>query len=186
MWKKTDRAGVLLDLSESLDCRETLSRFTGLTEDGLSGLLKEAADMMTSPGGEVVVMVDGAARGNPGPAGAGLLVKGPGRTTVRRGEYLGEVTNNVAEYRALILGLEAAVEMGAGAARVFSDSELIVKQMTGEYRVKSPQLRELFILAQKRAEGLQSVSYTYIPRDENREADRLANMAIDAKGKVSL
>ncbi|UCF32058.1 MAG: ribonuclease HI family protein [bacterium] len=131
-------------------------------------------------------MVDGAARGNPGPAGAGFLVMGRGWTTVRRGEYLGEATNNVAEYQALLFGLEEAVKAGAVRVRICSDSELLVKQMTGEYRVKNPRLKDLFMRAQRMASNLKDVTYSHIPREENKEADRLANMAIDAEGPVSL
>ncbi len=186
MWKKADRSRILRDLADSLDVDRTLARHPEITPQDLSRILRESADMVDPLLEEIVVMVDGAARGNPGPAGAGFLIRAGRETTLRRGEYLGEATNNVAEYNALILGLEAAIDMGAIQARVYSDSELLIKQMNGEYRVKNPRLRELFALAQKAAGQLKKVSYSHIPREKNREADRLANMAIDAKGPVSL
>src|SRR3569623_127631 len=96
-------------------------------------------------GEEAMLWTDGAARGNPGPAGIGALLKTPaGQVLSQESAYIGEATNNVAEYRALLLGLERALELGVRRIEVRADSELLVKQIKGEYRVKSPGLRPLF------------------------------------------
>ena len=94
--------------------------------------------------------------------------------------YLGETTNNVAEYRALLLALEIAEKRGAEELQVFADSELVVNQMTGRYRVRNPILAQLHIQAMKRITTLKRFEMEHVPREENRRADRLANMAIDA------
>jgi len=99
--------------------------------------------------------------------------------------YLGETTNNVAEYRALILGLELARELGASEVELRADSELIVRQMTGEYRVRNVRLQELHREAQALAQAFRSVGYVHIRREQNRAADRLANLAIDQEEALS-
>ena len=131
-------------------------------------------------------MVDGAARGNPGHAGAGIVLQTDGNLTHRIGEYLGQATNNVAEYRALLLGMQKAAELGIRDLQVRSDSELIVKQLNGQYKVKSPQLQDLYFAVIKAVSSFKKVSFKHVPREENREADRMANLAIDAKGPVEL
>ncbi|MEE8319053.1 MAG: ribonuclease HI family protein, partial [bacterium] len=98
----------------------------------------------------------------------------------------GNATNNVAEYRALLLGLEMANNLNIKKVEIYSDSELMIKQMTGEYRVKNEDLKALFSLAHQAAGCLISVSYSHVPREENVEADRLANMAISARGSIKL
>jgi ribonuclease HI len=129
-----------------------------------------------------VVFTDGAARGNPGPAGAGVCIREPsGAVIAERWRYLGEVTNNVAEYRALLLGLEEAREMGARHVEIRSDSELVVRQMRGEYRVRNSALRELYDRALTLEQAFDSVEYVHLRREKNRDADRLANRAIDAE-----
>ena len=128
----------------------------------------------------VVLYTDGAARGNPGPAGAGVRVESrDGAAIDELVEYLGEATNNVAEYRALLLGLERARTLGAKSVEVRSDSELLVRQMNGEYKVKNEGLRELVTRARALERGFASVVYVHVRREQNREADRLANLAID-------
>ncbi len=128
----------------------------------------------------VTVYADGAARGNPGPAGAGVhIVDARGRRVSEASRYLGEATNNVAEYRALILGLELARELGASEVELRADSELIIRQMTGEYRVRNARLQELYQQAQALEQAFHSVGYVHVPRAQNRAADRLANLAID-------
>jgi ribonuclease HI len=123
---------------------------------------------------------DGAARGNPGPAGAGVqILDAHGACVAEKTQYLGETTNNVAEYQALILALESALELGAQALEVRSDSELMVRQMTGRYRVKHPGLLPLFERAKALARRLGRVEYAHVRREANREADRLANQAIE-------
>ena len=132
-----------------------------------------------------VVYSDGGARGNPGPGGAGIVVRAPdGQTVCRGGAFLGEVTNNVAEYEALLWGLRAAISSGAQRVALRADSELIVKQLNGEYRVKNAGLKPLFLEAQRLQRELESVSFTHVRRAENAEADALANEAMDLRGTV--
>lgn len=138
--------------------------------------------MNAAPSGlqRLVVYTDGAARGNPGPAGAGVSIRdGAGEVVVERALYLGETTNNVAEYRALLAGLEEARHLGASEIEVRSDSELLVRQMAGEYRVRNARLQELHARARALEHGFERVEYVHVRRDENRDADRLANRAID-------
>lgn len=123
---------------------------------------------------------DGAARGNPGPAGAGaLLCDSGGRVIAELCEYLGEATNNVAEYRALLLGLKKAAELGGGEIEVLADSELMVRQLSGRYRVKNEGLKPLFQQAVRLLKEFEKYSIRHIDREQNYEADRLANRAID-------
>lgn len=178
-----DGSKVLKELARTLDVSDTLKNFSDIDSQKLSEILLEASRIMEKSTKKPVIMIDGAARGNPGPAAAAAVLNHP---DVKRGEYIGEATNNVAEYKALILGLELVAEMGLEEIEIQSDSELLVKQMTGVYRVKNPGLKDLFIKAQRAAARLSAVSYRHIPREENVEADRIANMALDAKGKVSL
>jgi ribonuclease HI len=128
----------------------------------------------------LVLYTDGAARGNPGPAGAGVRVESPDGTAIDElAEYLGETTNNVAEYHALLIGLERARALGAASVEVRSDSELLVRQMTGEYKVKNAGLKELVTRARTLERAFRSVAYVHVRREKNRCADRLANLAID-------
>lgn len=123
---------------------------------------------------------DGGARGNPGPAAAGyVLSDAAGRTVEARGVYLGSQTNNVAEYRALLAGLDAAARLAAPALVVCMDSELVVRQMTGEYRVKNEGLKPLHEEARRLLRRLPRVSFRSVPREENAEADRLVNETLD-------
>jgi ribonuclease HI len=123
---------------------------------------------------------DGGARGNPGPAAYGYVLEAEDGTVLdARGETIGVATNNVAEYRALIAGLEKAVELSIDELEVISDSELLVKQMRGEYRVKNDALRALFLEATALARGLARVEYRHVKRAHNELADRLVNEALD-------
>jgi len=127
-----------------------------------------------------VLHSDGAARGNPGPAGAGAVLYDPdGREVARLHRYLGETTNNVAEYQALLLGLEAALARGVTHLAVRLDSELIVRQLQGAYRVKAPHLKPLFQQARDLLGRFQGVEVAHVPRAQNAVADKLANQAID-------
>ena len=124
---------------------------------------------------------DGGARGNPGPAAYGYVLEAEDGTVLdARGEAIGVATNNVAEYRALVAGLGKAVELGIDELEVVSDSELLVRQMTGEYKVKNETLRDLNDEAESLARKLRRVRYTAVRREHNELADRLVNEALDA------
>ncbi len=124
---------------------------------------------------------DGGARGNPGPAAAAYVLEAEDGTVLdARGEAIGVATNNVAEYRALVAGLAKAAELGVDELEVVSDSELLVRQMRGEYRVKNQALRELSLEATRLGRQIGRVTYTAVRRFENELADRLVNEALDA------
>jgi ribonuclease HI len=124
---------------------------------------------------------DGGARGNPGPAAYGYVLEtDDGHVLAAHGEAIGTATNNVAEYRALLAGLQRALEVGVNELEVVSDSELLVKQMRGEYKVKNEALRELNDEANSLARELGKVTYTAVRREHNELADRLVNEALDA------
>jgi probable phosphoglycerate mutase len=126
---------------------------------------------------------DGGARGNPGPAAYGYVLETEDGTVLdARGETIGVATNNVAEYRALLAGLESALERGVEELEVVSDSELLVNQMRGDYKVKSPNLRELVDDAQALAQRFARIRYTAVRREHNELADRLVNEALDSAG----
>lgn len=124
--------------------------------------------------------IDGAARGNPGPASYGVVIRdGRGELVAKLKKYIGRMTNNVAEYYGLIAALDYAETHGIRALRVESDSELMVKQMQGQYKVKSEDLRPLFERAKKMSQGFESFRIDHVYREQNREADALANEALD-------
>jgi ribonuclease H / adenosylcobalamin/alpha-ribazole phosphatase len=127
------------------------------------------------------LFTDGGARGNPGPAAfAYVLEAGDGTVLAAHGEAIGVATNNVAEYRGLVEGLRKAGELGVAEVEVVSDSELMVKQMRGEYRVKNEALQDLNLEATRLARRLGRVTYTAVRREHNELADRLVNEALDA------
>jgi ribonuclease HI len=129
---------------------------------------------------KLVVNVDGGARGNPGPAAVGVVVQAPGGEVLEeRGERIGRATNNVAEYRALLLGIERAAELGAGKLELVGDSELVVRQVKGEYKVKDATLRELHAEVKRALRVFESWSIRHVRREQNAEADRLVNRALD-------
>ena len=127
------------------------------------------------------LFTDGGARGNPGPAAFGYVLEAEdGTVLAAHGEAIGVATNNVAEYRELVAGLAKAAELGLDEVEVVSDSELLVKQMRGEYKVKNAALRELNAEAEALARRLPKVTYTAVRRELNELADRLVNEALDA------
>jgi len=137
------------------------------------------SDLPSDPG-HLIVSCDGAARGNPGPAGIGaVVVTEDGEVLAEVAEGIGETTNNVAEYRAMIAGLERAAELGATQVAVKSDSNLLVEQMNGRYRVKHPNLKPLYAEALAVASRFSRITYTHVRREFNTEADRLANIGVD-------
>ena len=128
----------------------------------------------------VIINCDGAARGNPGPAGAGaVVVDDAGHVLAEVAEGLGETTNNVAEYTAAIRGLEEAERLGARRVLLRSDSQLLINQLTGRYRVKTPHLVPLHRRIRELVMRFERVTFEHVPRERNGEADRLANLGVD-------
>ena len=135
----------------------------------------------------VTLNIDGGARGNPGPAAAAFVIRaaGDGAVLRQRGIFLGKQTNNVAEYRALLAGLEAAAELGASQVEVVSDSELLVRQMNGRYRVRNEDLKKLFDEALALQGKFSACTYRHVRREQNAPPDRLVNQAINLKRNVT-
>jgi ribonuclease HI len=128
----------------------------------------------------LIVSCDGAARGNPGPAGAGSQLTTPdGEVVAEIAEGLGETTNNVAEYIAVIMGLERAGELGAADVLLRSDSQLLINQITGVYKVRTEHLLPLHRRVLQLAAGFERIRFEHVPRARNAEADRLANLGVD-------
>ncbi len=172
-------------LSRTLDLNEAVES-SGISIDDAKEILMEAKiyfDGLAEPGGgSLIINIDGASRGNPGEAGAGVIIKDEdGRVLKRLKKYLGITTNNMAEYRALIIALKAAKGMRCGKVRVFSDSELVVRQINGEYAVRNEGLRPLFAEAVGLLNDFSSHDIIHVERKYNKEADKLANMAIDER-----
>ncbi|WP_309116320.1 reverse transcriptase-like protein, partial [Saccharothrix sp.] len=135
---------------------------------------------------KVVVEADGGSRGNPGPAGYGAVVRTPsGDVLAERSAGIGIATNNVAEYRGLIAGLRAAAEVGASAVVARMDSKLVVEQMSGRWQVKHPAMKPLVAEAREAARAFESVTYEWVPRNDNKHADRLANEAMDTQAGLT-
>lgn len=129
---------------------------------------------------KLIVNVDGGARGNPGPAAIGAVVQDSGGEVLEeRGERIGAATNNVAEYRALLLGIERAAELGASELELVGDSELIVRQVKGEYKVKDATLRGLHAEVKRALRPFDRWSIRHVRREQNAAADRLVNVALD-------
>jgi ribonuclease HI len=136
--------------------------------------------LFTNLGESIVAYCDGGSRGNPGPAGFGVYIQdATGGVLAELSQYLGKRTNNFAEYSALLAALEFAISKGHESLRVVSDSELMVKQIKGQYRVNSPELRPLYEEAKRRITQLQRFQIQHVLRDKNKHADRLANVAMD-------
>jgi ribonuclease HI len=139
---------------------------------------------MTEPQSEWVLMVDGAARGNPGDAGCGAAICDENGNVVKElSRYLGRATNNVAEYEGLLMGLEALIELGRKNIRVQSDSQLLVRQLNGQYRVKDEKLKVLYQRAVTLLRHFESYRILHVYRELNKVADRLANRGIDEAGR---
>lgn len=128
----------------------------------------------------LTVNVDGGARGNPGPAAIGVVVRDGEEVLAEVGETIGETTNNVAEYRALLRGIELAAEHGAGELELIGDSELVVRQVEGRYKVKNAGMKELHAEVKRALGGFDSWSIRHVRRENNADADRLVNEALDA------
>lgn len=185
---------VLRHLAQTLSVSKTLKRFSSLNAQDLRGLLEKSAERAREKTeadqalpdrkgtAEFFIYTDGASRGNPGEAGVGAVIADTrGRTVKELKCFLGMATNNVAEYRAVILALEKALQLGAVSVNVNLDSELVVRQLRGEYRVREPNLKILHRQTLEILNRFLKYSIHYIPREENRRADQLANEAIDQR-----
>ena len=130
---------------------------------------------------KLVIYTDGGARGNPGPAGCGAVIFDENCKSIlaTHKKYLGEQTNNFAEYSAVVLALEEAKKFGAEELQLFLDSELVVKQLNGEYKIKNQDLGKLFIKIHNLKQNFKKVSFSHVRREQNKLADKLANQAID-------
>ncbi len=128
---------------------------------------------------KVILYCDGASRGNPGPGSYGFVILENGEPIAEVGKKLGEVTNNVAEYEGVIEGLTRCLELGATEVTVRSDSQLLVRQLTGQYKVKAPHLLPLVQKAKALQQRFTKVAFQHVPREENKPADKLANAALD-------
>ncbi|MFH0892685.1 MAG: ribonuclease HI family protein [Candidatus Falkowbacteria bacterium] len=135
---------------------------------------------------KLIIYTDGGARGNPGPAGIGAVLKNEaGETVAEISEYLGVATNNQAEYKAVVAAIKKAKELGALELDFFLDSELVVKQLNREYRVKNHDLAPLFVQIYNAVMGFKKVTFKHVPREQNKEADKLANLAMDKAGSFT-
>lgn len=143
--------------------------------------------MPTTPSPTIEVYIDGSSVGNPGPSGVGVVFMDGNRPTPRRqfSAYVGETTNNVAEYLALIYAFQEALAAGYGSLMVKTDSELLARQISGQYRVRDPQLRVFHDLALHLSRALRSWSIQHVPRERNRLADRLAEQAARGQSRLS-
>ncbi len=129
---------------------------------------------------KAIIFTDGGARGNPGPSGIGAVIYDEDKKVIAEiSEFLGVATNNQAEYKALIYALRKSADLGVQELDCFLDSELVVKQLKGEYRVKDKELALLFLDIHNLSLSFKKITYTHIPREKNKEADRLANEAMD-------
>jgi ribonuclease HI len=141
---------------------------------------------LTAAPERVVVHVDGGARGNPGPAGIGIVITDEaGNELVRANDFIGVATNNEAEYHALLLGLKRASQLGAREVEVVNDSQLVARQITGEYRVKKADLKPLHSQAKAALRGFERWEVRSVPREQNEHADELVNDAIDARAPTA-
>jgi ribonuclease HI len=164
----------------SADSQTSLFPASGPVSGSVSGPSSNRADRQTGGAGWITAYTDGGSRGNPGPAGYGVLVQdGAGAPLAELSEFLGIATNNVAEYSALLAALDFALKHGHARLRVISDSELMVKQMRGQYKVKSPDLRPLYDEARRRVARLEQFAIEHVLRGKNKKADELANDAMD-------
>jgi ribonuclease HI len=202
-------AELLRHLAREEPLTNTVRAFRGLTRERLGQLLEKLADRLGGPApessraplsapaapaadappapavaasGRMRVYSDGAARGNPGPSGAGAVLTDPeGKVLARVGKFLGRQTNNYAEYMGLIIGLEHARKLGAREVDVHADSELMIRQLGGRYQVKSATLKPLYDEAVRLLKGFAKVKLVHVPREQNREADEMSNRAIDER-----
>jgi ribonuclease HI len=195
-------AEILRHIAREEPLTATVRAFRGLTRERLGQLLEEAAERLApaaperkaepaaaasteEPRGSIPrlrLYSDGAARGNPGPSGAGaVLIEPGGQVVAKLGKYLGTQTNNYAEYMGLLLGLKHAKSLGAKEIEIFADSELLIRQLGGRYQVKSATLRPLYEEAVKLLNDFSRVKLVHVPREMNAAADEMSNRAIDER-----
>ncbi len=134
----------------------------------------------------LVIHIDGAARGNPGPAAFGAVFSRDGQLLAEEKRFVGHTTNNVAEYLALLHALQRALQMGERRVQIFSDSELLVRQLNGIYQVRDPKLRQLYDQAQALIRQFDEIRIIHVPRKQNRQADKLCNQALDEAERLGL
>ena len=174
----------VLTLPARLSPQEALQAIRAALK-ALQPVQPEALPRPTGTSGWTRVHIDGGSRGNPGPAGIGVVIIRPdGQVTDRIHRYIGVATNNVAEYQALLLALERARSLGCTDLDVYSDSELLVRQIQGRYQVKNAALRPLFTRAQERIAGFRHFRIQHVPREQNAEADALANRGMDEASRT--
>lgn len=190
--KKTySDATVLRFMAKHESLAATLDEFPSFTRQRLQKLLERAADAADGDGAAAAeapqfarlrVYSDGAARGNPGPSGAGaVLVEPNGQVVDRLGKFLGVQTNNYAEYMGLLIGLRRAAHLGVREIEVYADSELMIRQLGGRYQVKSPTLKPLYDEAVRLLNDFSRVKLVHVPREMNVAADEMSNRAIDER-----
>ncbi|WP_224244107.1 ribonuclease HI family protein [Hyalangium gracile] len=198
---KPTEADILRHIAREEALTATVRAFRGLTRERLGQILEEVAQRLAAGSPEAPaesapapaeeprgatprlrLYSDGAARGNPGPSGAGaVLIEPGGQVVARLGKYLGNQTNNYAEYMGLLIGLKHAKSLGAKEIEVFADSELLIRQLSGRYQVKSPSLRPLYEEAVKLLNDFSRVKLVHVPRAMNAAADEMSNRAIDER-----
>jgi ribonuclease HI len=187
-------ASILRFIAREEPLKSTFETFPQVNRETIVSWLERAANTLTghtapltpppktASFSRIRVYSDGAARGNPGPAGAGaVLVEPSGEVVDRLGKFLGTQTNNYAEYQGLLIGLTRAIELGVKEVEVFADSELMIRQLGGRYQVKSASLRPLFEEALRLLNGFERVKLMHVPREMNRAADEMSNRAIDER-----
>jgi len=176
------------ELARSMSVKEALKKFPWISENELKEVFKEAASFYKDKNNEeYMLFVDGAARGNPGLGGVGIiLIDKDNKPLVRKGIFIGNVTNNIAEYLAIYNGLKEAKKFGVKRLIIYSDSELAVKQLKGIYRIKNEKLKKIFHAIQDIIKEFEIVEIESIPREKNSECDKIANIAIDNRKEVLL
>lgn len=167
--------------------KEICEEFPKITKEDIQATLSYALDLvkretlpLSVPKKRLFIYIDGASRGNPGPAGVGVIIYDDKKKLVDElCEYIGKTTNNVAEYRALLIALEKARNLGVETLTIYSDCELLVRQMAGDYRVKDKTLKDFYQEARENLKNFKKVDIRYIARKKNKRADRLANKGIN-------
>lgn len=191
--EKVDLLKILIKLSEEKNYQEVMEEITGLSKTDIIESTKKALELvkahkkdipLASYASKVVINIDGASKGNPGKAGIGVVFQNDKNDILKElYKYIGITTNNFAEYTALNYSLDEAIKNNYKNIEIKSDSELIVKQLNGEYSVKSDDLKPIFLEIKGKLKKFDSYKIKHIPRTENKRADRLANIAISSEIK---